>query len=822
MGTFFRQFLRRHLATPQASLLSLFCLGLAFAFVLLLIAEIRFQISFDAWIPDSDRIVMLETTYTAPSGEQTELSLAPALAAATALPEAFPQLESVTSVWHQKSLFMVGGEPVEKQVTISSRNFFSVFDLPLLYGNPDTALSTPDAVVLSAAEALRLFGSTSVLGEELIALSSSGERRNFVVSGILAPIPPNTHFEIDLLQPQADDLLHEQPELLTAWGNLFGYVYAKLKYGRTLSSANEMMPQFQRDHVHDPAMGESMPLDFQFVALADVHLHHAHQGSWKPGGDYRLVQVFAAVSFVILLVATTNYAILVAAHATKRGRDIAIRRIHGASPLGIAFGQIMENLLFVTLAGVVALMMLPALQIVTSRIGYASLPDTENTLILFLPLLVVAIGSLATLLPATLLLKFRPATILGSRRMPDSPVGRPLRTALVALQFAVATGLLLATIIMFLQTHHARSMDPGYTPDGLLVLDNVGQLRRQQARTTLHEMIENIQGVTGVAGSSILPAGSNESNMPVRRPGGEQTQIGWAAIDTGFFDVAEIPVIAGRGLTRDRALDDVTTGTLEGAVDSATLVARGGNVIVSTSALRLLGFQDPSSALGQSLDGGIVDLSLGFVPMTVVGIVGDVRYRSLRDPVRPMIYFQSRDSIRYLLVRTQPGEEQAVLGKIKDVWMTLFPQQPFSGRVLGYEVEALHAEDAAKASALAFFAILAVALACSGIYSVVAFSVERRRKEVAIRKIVGAERKDMLRLLALQILKPVVLANIIALPIAWWTMRHWLQGFESRIDLNPALFFAVALGTALLGLLVVTTHVLNIVRTPPVHALRTE
>lgn len=534
------------------------------------------------------------------------------------------------------------------------------------------------------------------------------------------------------------------------------------------------------------------------------------------------MQILAGVAFAILLIAGVNYAILVAAQATKRGRDIAIRRVHGASPFKIAILQILESCLFVAAAGILALILVPVIQANAVQIGFTSPPSTQHTLIPILLILILVIGSLAALLPTSLLLKFRPATLLGSRNLPDIPKGRILRTALVALQFSIATGLLLCTVIMILQIRHAQTLDPGYTPTGLLVLEGIRTDSVKQSLPTLQALIEDTPRVIGVTATSLLPASENESNLPVRKPGGKQIQIGWAAVDPAFFDTMQIPIVAGRDLTRDYALDDVTISELEGGIDEAALARRGGNVIASMSAIKRLGFSDPAAASGQQIDIGLVDLTYGLVPMTIIGIVDDVRYRSLRDPIRPMIYFQSRESARYLLVRARPGEETIVLGKIRDIWTRLFPDQPFSGRLLGQEVAALHAEDTTKTKTLAFFTILAIALACSGIYGTVAFSVERRRKEVAIHKIVGANRTDMLHLITLQILKPILFANILTLPVAWWAMRHWLDGFENRIDLSPTLFLATALGTAALGLLIVTGHVLNIARTPPAHALRTE
>lgn len=714
MIAYISQMIRRHRTTPRASLLNLLGLGFALTVLLVLIGEIRFQTSFDQWIPDSERILKLETTYTGPSGEQTELSLTPSIAAIMALPDAFPELEAVTAMWPQKLQFIINDEPVEKMATITHRNIFSVFDLPFLHGSPDIAFSNPESIVISAKEAIQLFGETSVLGKELTQIGPSGARKHLIISGVLAPLPPNTHFEINFLRPLADDLLTRRPELLTAWGNLFGYVYAKLGKGHSMATVNSAMPRFQKDHVHNPAMGENMPLDFQFVALGDVHLHHTHQGSWMPGGDYRLMQVLAGVAFAIFLIAGINYSILVAAHATKRGRDIAIRRVHGASPFKIATLQILENCLFLAAAGVLALVLVPFIQKNAVQIGFASPPSTQHTLIPILLILIFVIGSLAALLPTSLLLKFRPATILGSRKLPDIPKGRILRTALVALQFSIATGLLLCTVIMILQIRHAQTLDPGYTPTGLLVLEGIRTDSVKQSLPTLQALIEDTPRVIGVTATSLLPASQNESNLPVRKPGEEQTQIGWAAIDPAYFDIMQIPIVAGRALSRDHALDDTTIGGSKGVTNEAALAMRGSNIIANTSALARLGFSDPSTAIGQRLDVGLIDLSYGLAPTTIVGIVGDVRYRSLRDPIRPMIYIQSRDDIRYLLVRALPGEEVAVLGKIRDIWTRLFPDQPFSGRLLGQEIAALHAEDTSKTKTLAFFTTLAIMLLVLG------------------------------------------------------------------------------------------------------------
>lgn len=816
---------RLYTGTPGASLVSLISLSVAFAAILSLAARISFETSYDSWVPSAGSIVKMESIYTAPSGAVTETSLAPPIPSVATLPDAFPEFEAVTAIIRRDASFLIDDEPVSRAIAIAEPNFFDVFDLRFMHGASALALAEPDNIVVSERQARRQFGKTDVVGETLVEILESGELHDYTIVGVFETIPENTHFTFDILRPISPDLLQRRPELLTEWGNLFGYVYAKLAPGASVDRINSDMEAFKRRFVQGgDANSEVFPIDFRFVPLTDVYLLHSHQGSWRSAGDPGLLRALVLVAILILLVAATNFATLVAAHATGRAREIGIRRIFGASRYHIFRVFMFEAGLFAAISALFGVGLMYALQVILrssgTRLSFAA-PDTGTVFATFAGMILTT-ALLAAMMASSVLMRYRPTESLGIRGGgPDIPGGNKTRQALVVFQFAVGTTLMFCTVIVYLQTRHARDADYGYEAEGLIAIEEVDHDLVRRSLATLASSLERIEGVFGVAGSSLLPAGVNQSNAPAQRPGAPRLQLGWAAISPEYFDLARIELLAGRFLSEDRAMDDVTVGEPGGLEDDAALAARGGNVILSETAMRQLGFADqPRDILGQSINVGLVDMSLGMVPMTVVGIVSDARYRSLRDQPRPMMYFQSRNDTRYLLVRVRPGDEVAAMASIRTTWSSLLPELPLKARVIAHDIDSLYNDDAERGAAFALFALIAVTLACLGLYGLAAYAVVRQRKDVAIRKIHGAGKINIIKRLALQFVGPVIAANILAIPISWLTMRDWLAAFDSRITLEPLMFITASIGIILVGMLTVGGQSYLLAGTMPIKALR--
>jgi putative ABC transport system permease protein len=325
-------------------------------------------------------------------------------------------------------------------------------------------------------------------------------------------------------------------------------------------------------------------------------------------------------------------------------------------------------------------------------------------------------------------------------------------------------------------------------------------------------------GLTGIGVST-----HNQTSTGVNVPGrDEPISIGNYNIDDGFFRTMGIRLIAGRELSRNRPLDLDPRPYNSTVEQDREIVARGVNVVANELAVRRLGFTDPSRAVGRTFGMGIADEEAGLVPITIVGVVRDTRFRSISEPIEPIIYRLSDGGITHMVVRYDSGQANAVRDQIGQVWRRLVPDVPFNAEFSEEIVAELYNAEAARAKVFAGFALLAVIVACLGLFGLAAFTAERRTKEIGIRKVFGARSQDIVKLLAWQFSKPVMIANLIAWPVAWWVMRDWLDGFETRIDLGPAPFLVAGLLALAIAIGTVSGHALRVSRTNPIHALRYE
>jgi putative ABC transport system permease protein len=392
-------------------------------------------------------------------------------------------------------------------------------------------------------------------------------------------------------------------------------------------------------------------------------------------------------------------------------------------------------------------------------------------------------------------------------------------------QFAVSIGLIICTAIVYAQTDFARTTDPGYRRDGLIQIGNLNRAQVAPLTDTLIREFERIDGVKGAAGTSITPASGTTLNTSVQLPGRTRpVTIGWYGVHPNFFDTMGIRMLAGRKLSRQYAGDSgAIPDEPKEAADAAMrmLARRGQNVVVNALAAKQMGFATPAEAIGKQVKVNQLPDEYGMLPVTIVGVAQDSRFRSLREPVEAMIY-NDRGIYRSLVVRYESADPEGLRRNLERAWKKLAPEVPFMGEFSDDRLGELYTTDAARAKTFGGFALLAVLIACLGLFGLSAFTAERRTKEIGIRKVFGARSRDIVRLLAWQFSKPVIVANLIAWPAAWWLMRDWLNGFDARIDLGPGPFvlagglaLAIALGT-------IAGHALKVARANPIHALRYE
>ena len=546
-----------------------------------------------------------------------------------------------------------------------------------------------------------------------------------------------------------------------------------------------------------------------------------------PGNDRRSIITFGVIAALILAMACVNFTNLATARASQRAREVALRKVLGANRRQLVTQFLGESVLVAGLAMLLALAFVELALPSFSAFLDADLAMTyfgEGGLILPIIGLVLLVGAAGGIYPAFYLSRFQPAKVLKANKSAAEASGSgSLRNILVVAQFAVSIGLIICTAIVYAQTVHARTADPGYKRDGLLQVENIGRREMFPLTETLIRELKQIDGVTAVGRTNIGVATRNNQNTGVQMPGrNEPINIGNYSIDTGFFETMGIELLAGRLFDESRPMDDATTPFPEDPVAERALVQRGLNVVLNELAVRRLGLGTPQAAVGKTIK-MITDPEYGgVINATIIGVVKDSRFRSIRETIDPIIFQASRMGQSWMLVRYNASDPARVRRDVEAVWKRIAPEIPFQAQFSEEIVGELYEAEEARAQTFAGFAVLAVIVACLGLFGLAAFTAERRTKEIGIRKVLGARSRDIVKLLAWQFSKPVIIANLIAWPIAWWVMRDWLNTFDTRIDLGPTPFVLAGVLALAIAIGTIAGHAFKVARANPIHALRYE
>ena len=824
---------RALLKNKTYAFINIFGLGVGLAACLMLLIYVRYERSYDEWIEGSENVYQFQQTFNNPdTGEATPFQSTPYVSAA-AMEKDFPQIESSVYVLSTTPIVMRGGQPLSTEdVLFVNDRFFDTIPMPLKEGDPRTALANPGSVVLSESEARRYFGDINPMGQT-VSMISRGINIDARVTGLMPDLPRNSHMAATMIVrfDPASYFAEDADDFMTQWGWNSGFNYFRLRDGSDPEAINSALTAWEERNIPDQTIGDQTTnqgdfADYRLTNIRDVHLGvAANNGGMTPGNDERTILTFTIIAFLILGMACVNFTNLATARASQRAREVALRKVLGASRKQLMTQFMLESVLLAGMSMLLALALVEVTLPALSNFLDADLQMNylgEGSMLLPILLLTILVGAAGGFYPAFYLSRFQPAQVLKANKSTSEAAGSGrLRSILVVSQFAVSIGLIICTAVVYAQTVYAQSVDPGFNRENILQVD-VNRRQINDRIETFQRAFERIPGVLSVGRTGIGINPINQNGTGIAVPGRDQpVNVGNYTMDDQFLRTIGVRFLAGRDLTRNRPMDVDPRLETSGIEEDRALVARGLNVVVNRLATQRLGFRTPEEAVGAQLRMGIADEEAGLVPITIVGVIEDTRFRSIREQLEPLVLRIGNFNSTNLVIRYE-GSPSEIRDRVQRAWHQIAPDAPMDADFSENIVAELYEAETARSQLFAGFALLAVIVACLGLFGLAAFTAERRTKEIGIRKVLGARNRDILSLLAWQFSKPVIIANLIAWPVAWWVMRGWLNQFDARIDLGLAPFVLAGLVALAIAIGTIAGHALKVARSNPIHALRYE
>ncbi len=824
--------LRSLLKNKVYAAINILGLAIGMAACLMILLFVRYEFSYDKWLPGAENVYEFQSWYKSrETGEEDKLQMTPFIAGQR-LAKDFPQVEKEVYLFSTEPVFIDKGEAQTiKDWVFTDGNLLDVLEFPLLQGGRN-ALDQANAAVLTKSEAIKLFGTDQVLGRTLSVISR-GKTWDFRIAGVMADLPKNSQFKatviarIDIHAFNAD-----YPEGLTCWGCQNGWVYVKLRPGSDSKAIEAGLPAWEKRNIPDENSGEARfnagdEQDWHLVNVRDIHLGEGQRAAMTPGNDRKTIVTFAVIALLILGMAVVNFTNLATARASQRAREVALRKVLGANRKQLIIQFVGESVLIATLS------MLIALALVELLVGpFSAFLDADIRLSYFgadgiaLPVLVLVllVGVLGGLYPAFFLSRFQPASVLkANKSSAETPGTGRLRQILVVGQFAVSIGLIICTGVIYAQTVYARTVDPGYKRDHILQVDELSRYQLLGKTQSIVEATKRVPGVQAVGRTNIGVATTNNNNTGVLLPGNPRpVNIGIYQIDNGFKDAMGLQLVAGRWFDDSRPMDEIAPSYPPKLEEEIALSRRGGNIVSNELAAKRMGMKNPADAVGKIFQVAMFRNEAGLLPATVIGVVKYSRFRSIREPIDPIMFVNTPTGPHAQKIVRFQGDPSVVRENVAKAWKAIATDVPFNAKFSEDIIQELYKAEESRAAIFAAFALLAIIVGCLGLFGLAAFTAERRTKEIGIRKVLGARTRDIVRLMVWQFTRPVIIANIIAWPVAWWLMRDWLNKFDDRIALGPTPFLAAGLLALLIAVVTIAAHAIKVASANPIRALRYE
>ncbi|WP_229365925.1 ABC transporter permease [Fibrisoma montanum] len=708
------------------------------------------------------------------------------------LKKQFPEIVHAAGYtgWDARMTFAVGDKINKESGHWAGADWFKMFSIPLLAGTPATALSTPNSLAISRKVAEFYFGEpTSALGKSI----RIDNKTDYQVTAVFENLPANSSDTYDFLL-NWQDCITRNP-WMKEWGNNGPHTRIQVRPDANVAALNAKLKPFLRKY--NKEMGRSFDAELFLHALPDAYLYSNFKNGQQDGGRIEYVRLFGIVAAFLLLIACINFMNLATARSVKRAREVGVRKVVGAMRSLLVGQFIGEALLLTSLALLIGLgfiyLILPSFNSLTGK--HISLQITDVRFWLMLGGITVVTGLLAGSYPALFLSSLNPVRVLkGALKFGSG--ARLFRQGLVVFQFVLSTLLIIGTIVVYRQVNFIQTKNLGYDRENLLYVPVEGDLATQSAYKTFRDELLRLPGIASVSSIQEAPHNIGSSTGGVNWPGKDPNVLIEFTQTSVGYDVARTMQLKISGRDFSPAFSTDTT-----------------NYLINQTAARRIGYKDP---VGQPL-------TMWGRPGKIIGVIEDFHFQSLHTPIAPLIFRLSTEpSSQNFMIRTQSGQTQQALASIERVWKQMNPKFPFAYRFADEEYTNLYKSETVVGSLANYFAFLAIFISCLGLFGLAAFTAEQRTKEIGVRKVLGATVTNIITLLSADFLKLVLIAILIASPLAWYAMNRWMQNFEYKIGVEWWVFAAAGILAVVIALLTISFQSIRAALMNPVKSLRSE
>jgi putative ABC transport system permease protein len=790
------------------SFINLFGLTIGLTCCLLILTYILNELSYDRYNKNADRIYRVTRTFYSGNGDVSLNLSTVAPPFGYYLPTDFPEIEKLTRLLNNGTTPLRYKDKLinEPNVYFADENLFNVFTVDVLKGNPKTALNEPFSVMLTEETAKKYFGNENPINKVLRA----NNQFDVKVTGVYKAFPSNAHIHPNILvsfNTLNDSAVYGAENLRTNWGNNSFFTYIMLPKNYNIESMKSRFPAFLDKRMTDE-YGPNQPSKFtklDLQKLTDIHLYSHTDLEAEPNGDINRVYIFSAIALFILLIACINYMNLSTARSALRAKEIGIRKVVGARKKELVAQFLSESVLLtwsaIIIAFVLLYLLLPWLNKVSDQNLSVNILFKWQVLVpLFLAPFVV--GIISGIYPAIFMSSFQPVkTLKGLFKVGGSSIN--FRKVLVVTQFAISIILIITTVVVFQQLRYMQNASLGYNKDHLITMTYYTQLN-DQYESFRNNLLQN-SNIKDVARSSRIPTGRLLDGMGAQAPGNDsmvpvKADIRFLATDYDFIPAYGIQLAAGRNFSHSYGMDT-------------------SNFIINESAVKAVGWKSNDQAVGKNF-------KYGQFNGHIIGVVKDFHFESLHQEITPLIFVlpppSSQGFYNSISIKISGQNIASALNTVKNTWQKYLPDFPYQYSFFDENFAKLYESEKRQETIFTVFACIAIFIACLGLFGLSAFAISQRVKEIGVRKVLGASTTTIVSLLSKDFLKLVLIAAVIAFPLAWYAMHNWLQDFAYRINIHWWVFVFAAIAAAFIALITVGLQAIKAATANPVKSLRTE